>query len=724
MKYSKTYNPAPSQPTMLSNNTMSEVSGPNTSGRNLAYNKTVSKLSQPRMKYSAQNTNSNRAEMRIRDARTYQVDNAGGGGPTQTLTYANASAGNKPGEYLGPPQMGGGGNQSISSAGGNITDSGGSNNITNSNITDSSMLNGESLAQAVLNIEGSNNITNSNMLNGESLAQAVLNSGGSNNITNSNMLNGESLAQAVLNSGGPDLDGLGAWSGPESGPGSELPDDLGKEAAEEFLAALALESQQMKSDLFLDVRTSHLDQQIQDEGMEYDGSDDGTNAEGMQYLRWLHITGEEKSPTSYLKWHELGGRGMGLESNSETVEGKEYLRWLSIVGDQKNMDSYRKWLEIRVMVIAAPTLAEAVAAEEGAAGSGRDWMQHGAYFTEGFQMPPAMYTIEFKRLIKSLITSIIKDEPLPPSIINIIKEKVGGEGILMATQNKFNDNFSKDFPGQGAPFDIYTTKMSKLFTVLTTISTYAEFAPYMDMFNIFVTYISLHMTGEGDWVVEQFRQLLDSKYKNSIPITLAVQFIKKLDGVIDISTGVETSLNPTTCPEPVERPECETCAQPLTREDFPCEAPKTRADFPCEAPKTRADFPCEDCAPPLTRADFPCEDPKTRADFPCEDCAPPLTRADFPCASGVSPGNVEIDSTVLANLGGVLTDQGNGIDCSCDAEIASANAEKVAAVREARLDADKIWGLRLDKKDEIIKYGGGAAGVVIVILIIILLLKK
>ena len=155
-----------------------------------------------------------------------------------------------------------------------------------------------------------------------------------------------------------------------------------------------------------------------------------------------------------------------------------------------------------------------------------------------FQMPSEMHTNEFKRLIKLLITSIIKDETLPESIVKILRDEVGGESKMIEGFDEFNGEMNREFAGQIQPFDIYKTKMSEIFDIMTNISTHENFAPQMQMFNMFVTYISLHMKGEEEWVVEQFRQLLDSRYKNSIPITFAVQLIKKLDGVIDMSSDL------------------------------------------------------------------------------------------------------------------------------------------------------------------------------------------
>jgi len=176
-----------------------------------------------------------------------------------------------------------------------------------------------------------------------------------------------------------------------------------------------------------------------------------------------------------------------------------------------------------------------------------------------FQMPSVMQTNEFKILIKLLITAIITDEKLPESIVKILRDEAGGEDKMIEVLGEFNDNLSREFPVDAlrfGTFDIYKTKMSGIFDIMTTISPHEAFAPQMQIFNMVVTYISLHMLGEEEWVVEQFRQLLNSEYENSIPITLAVQLIQKLDGVIDMSSDLENdtdnapSPDPVTCPDP------------------------------------------------------------------------------------------------------------------------------------------------------------------------------
>ena len=363
-----------------------------------------------------------------------------------------------------------------------------------------------------------------------------------------------------------------------------------------------------------------------------------------------------------------------------------------------------------------------------------------------FQMPSEMHTNEFKRLIKLIITSIIKDEALPPSIVNILRDEAGGEGNMIEGINRVNDKFSKAFPGQGEPFDIYTSKMSELFAMMTTISTSPEFAEQMEMLNIVVTYISLNMIGEEEWVVEQFKQLLDSRYKNSIPITFAVQLIKKLDGVIDMSTGVETGTNvssPTTCPPPLTRadfPACpadSSCPPQMTRTDFPaCPAEKTRGDFPaCPQQKTRSDFPA--CPQQKTRSDFPacpetagCAEPMTREDFPA--CPAEKTREDFPaCPDGLSPGLVAVDAGRLTQLGEIAIKYESEQKESFGKVVSDETVKLTKALETQSLACIEASGRTAKKHDKTIKeknkmimYVGGGAGVVIVILILLLLLKK
>ncbi|MBA45925.1 MAG: hypothetical protein CMB31_05000 [Euryarchaeota archaeon] len=152
---------------------------------------------------------------------------------------------------------------------------------------------------------------------------------------------------------------------------------------------------------------------------------------------------------------------------------------------------------------------------------------------------PSKQNVEiFKRISKLLITAIIKDEPFPPEIIEIFNAGKASELTFEQGLKRFNEKNRDEF-GENVPqLDASTSPMSKYIAVWVTIANHPNFESEMQGLKMLMAYLSLHMKGESEWIIETFRELLDSRYKNTKPITFAVQFIKKLNNVIKESEGV------------------------------------------------------------------------------------------------------------------------------------------------------------------------------------------
>ena len=143
----------------------------------------------------------------------------------------------------------------------------------------------------------------------------------------------------------------------------------------------------------------------------------------------------------------------------------------------------------------------------------------------------------FKRISKVLITAIIKDEPFPPEIIEIYNAGKAPRAPTFAKGLKnLNEQLGSDF-GENAPQLDVTSPMSKYIAVAVTIANHPNFERETQGIKMLMAYLSLHMKGESDWIIETFGELLDSRYKNTKPIIFAAQFIKKLNNVIKESEG-------------------------------------------------------------------------------------------------------------------------------------------------------------------------------------------
>lgn len=161
---------------------------------------------------------------------------------------------------------------------------------------------------------------------------------------------------------------------------------------------------------------------------------------------------------------------------------------------------------------------------------------------EAIGLPSKQNMDRFKRISKLLITALIKDEPLPPEIIQMYNASKGGhEPTFEQGLKKFNEKNKEEF-GENAPqLDASTSPMSKYIAAAATVANHPNFESQMQGIKMLMAYISLHMDGESDWIIETFGELLNSKYKDTRPIIFAAQFIKKLNNVIKQSEGVSNT---------------------------------------------------------------------------------------------------------------------------------------------------------------------------------------
>ena len=166
-----------------------------------------------------------------------------------------------------------------------------------------------------------------------------------------------------------------------------------------------------------------------------------------------------------------------------------------------------------------------------------------------FGLPNLENTMFIKHILKKLITAFIKDEKIPPEIIDIIEKQaravasergmwadLTGRGVVMEMNSIFNNGLKETF-GENAPqFYIYDSKISEIFPIINLVYNDERANKEREAFDTIISYITLHMEGESDWFVEQFIELQKSRYKNSRVVRFAVQFINKLANTTGQST--------------------------------------------------------------------------------------------------------------------------------------------------------------------------------------------
>lgn len=150
----------------------------------------------------------------------------------------------------------------------------------------------------------------------------------------------------------------------------------------------------------------------------------------------------------------------------------------------------------------------------------------------------------FKRNAKKIMVAIIKDTPFPLEVLDEL-EAQAGEGADYSNTQEFNDETNqklKQIAGDNAPvIDINTSKMSELFHAYSIIQP-GNFTQIQDRMNQVMAYIAIHMTGEEEWIVEQFKEIQKSRYKDTKIVKFAVQFIKKLGNTIETEQKIEQKI--------------------------------------------------------------------------------------------------------------------------------------------------------------------------------------
>ena len=346
---------------------------------------------------------------------------------------------------------------------------------------------------------------------------------------------------------------------------------------------------------------------------------------------------------------------------------------------------------------------------------------------------PSKQNVEiFKRISKLLITAIIKDEPFPPEIIELFNAGRGKNELTFEQGLKrFNVKNIDEF-GENVPqLDASTSPMSKYIAVAVRISNHPRFEREMQGVKMLMAYLSLHMKGESDWIIETFRELLDSRYKDTKSIIFAVQFIKKLNNVIKESEGSDIDVKAAT--ERVAELETQLVArrERVTELETQLAARPTHnelASLKLELETARGNIrSLEEGVEALTAA--------RDAALTTQDDQALAAIVDVAEKSdeivGLKMEQIEELGEEIINLKAELEEEKTKNNVPVDAEQIR-KEEKDECKKEIDIFKGKNTILgneikeekkKVENKDKMIKYGGIGAGVVIVLLILFLLMK-
>jgi len=364
---------------------------------------------------------------------------------------------------------------------------------------------------------------------------------------------------------------------------------------------------------------------------------------------------------------------------------------------------------------------------------------------EAIGLPSKQNMDRFKRISKLLITAIIKDEPFPPEIIQMYNNSPQSleEGLTFAKMlRNINQEIVDDFGPNAPQLDASTSPMSKYITVAARVANHPE-RPYkgqMQGIKMLMAYISLHMEGESDWIIETFGELLNSKYKDTKPIIFAAQFIKKLNNVIKRSEGVsDTNVADTVAAaERAAERVAELETQLAGRRERVTELQTQLAARP-----TRSELVTLEAELETARGNITTLEEAVETLTAARDAA--LTTQDDEAAAALvelakhSGETVGLKMKQIEDLGEEII----SLKAQLEEEKAKSNVpadsqeiiqeEKEKCEKEVNIYKNKIeeetdkvkkdWDKDIESKDKTIKYIGIGAGIVIVILILLLLLR-
>lgn len=148
----------------------------------------------------------------------------------------------------------------------------------------------------------------------------------------------------------------------------------------------------------------------------------------------------------------------------------------------------------------------------------------------------------FKRNAKKIMVAIIKDTPFPTDVLDELEAQAGeGAPSREVVTQEFNVKVNQlliDTAGDNAPvIDINTSKMSELFHAFSIID-----QDNITQMNQVMAYLAINMAGEEEWIIEQFKEIQKSRYKDTKIVKFAVQFIKKLANTIETEQKIEQKI--------------------------------------------------------------------------------------------------------------------------------------------------------------------------------------
>ena len=147
----------------------------------------------------------------------------------------------------------------------------------------------------------------------------------------------------------------------------------------------------------------------------------------------------------------------------------------------------------------------------------------------------------FKRNAKKIMVAIIKDTPFPAEVLDELKEQGAPPDLEQNFNDAVNEELKRD-AGDNAPvIDINTSKMSELFHAYSIIER-DNVTRFQDRMNQVMAYLAIHMAGDEEWIIEQFKEIQDSRYKDTRIVKFAVQFIKKLADTIETEQEIEQEI--------------------------------------------------------------------------------------------------------------------------------------------------------------------------------------
>ena len=152
----------------------------------------------------------------------------------------------------------------------------------------------------------------------------------------------------------------------------------------------------------------------------------------------------------------------------------------------------------------------------------------------------------FKRNAKKIMVAIIKDTPFPIEVLDELEARAGDdaetrEEVIQEINEDFNAKL-KQVTGDNAPvIDINTSKMSELFNAFSIIEP-DNTTELQNKMNQVMAFLAINMNGDEEWIVEQFREIQKSRYKDTRVVKFAIQFIKKLADTIESEQKIEQKI--------------------------------------------------------------------------------------------------------------------------------------------------------------------------------------